>query len=72
MSLFLYPILLHEKQASKLPVCVRRFYNAVVNQYNTKIELFPGNLLAGLFHFSRKPLYEVSAPEERENVKVQF
>ncbi len=50
----------------------RRFYNAVVNQYNTKIELFPGNLLAGLFHFSRKPLYEVSAPEERENVKVQF
>lgn len=50
----------------------RKFYNAVVNKYNTKLETFPNNLLSGLFHFSRKPLYEVSNAEERENVKVQF
>lgn len=50
----------------------RRYYNGVVNKYNTKIEMFPGNLLAGMFHFGRKPLYEVTNVEERENVKVTF
>lgn len=50
----------------------RRYYNAVVNKYNTKTEMFPGNLLAGLFGFQRKPLYEVNSEAERENVKVSF
>jgi LemA protein len=50
----------------------RRYYNAAANRYNIKTESFPSNLIAGMFHFGRKPLYEVSAPEERENVKVQF
>lgn len=50
----------------------RRYYNGVVNKFNTKTEMFPGNLIAGLFGFRRKPLYEVSGVEERENVKVSF
>lgn len=50
----------------------RRYYNGVVNKFNTKTEMFPGNLIAGLFGFRRKPLYEVSSVEERENVKVSF
>ncbi|MGI6071095.1 MAG: LemA family protein [Blautia sp.] len=50
----------------------RRYYNGVVNKYNTKTEMFPGNILAGIFNFQRKPLYEVTNTEERENVKVSF
>lgn len=50
----------------------RRYYNGVVNKFNTKIEMFPGNLLAGIFGFQRKPLYEVEAQKERDNVTVSF
>lgn len=50
----------------------RRYYNGVVNKYNTKTEMFPGSLIAGIFGFSRKPLYEILEDRERENVKVTF
>lgn len=50
----------------------RRYYNGVVNKFNTKTEMFPGNLIAGMFGFQRKPLYEVVDETERENVKVSF
>ena len=50
----------------------RRYYNGVVNKYNTKAEMFPGNIVAGIFKFTRKPLYEISDEAERENVKVSF
>lgn len=50
----------------------RKYYNAVVKTYNTKREVFPNNIIAGMFHFERKPLYEVGNEAERENVKVQF
>lgn len=50
----------------------RKYYNAVVKEFNTKTERFPSNLIAGMFHFNRRPLFEASAPEQRENVKVEF
>lgn len=50
----------------------RKYYNAVVKEFNNKIEMFPSNIIAGIFHFTRKPMFEVTAQEERENVKVQF
>ena len=50
----------------------RRYYNGVVNRYNTKTEMFPGNILASIFGFKRKPLYEVQDSKERENIKVSF
>lgn len=50
----------------------RKYYNAVVREYNIGIQSFPGNIVAGMFKFTGKPLYEVDAPEERQNVKVQF
>ena len=50
----------------------RRYYNGVVNRFNTKTETFPGNIVAGIFNFKRKPLYEVSTEEQRENVEVKF
>ena len=50
----------------------RKYYNAVVKQFNTKCEVFPSNLIASMFHFEKKPMFEVNAAEERENVKVSF
>ncbi|NLP48033.1 MAG: LemA family protein [Clostridiales bacterium] len=50
----------------------RKYYNAVVKEFNTRVEVFPSNLVAKLFGFSRKTLFEVEAAEERQNVKVQF
>lgn len=50
----------------------RKYYNAVCVKFNNLVEMFPSNLLAGMFHFKRKPLYEIEHAAERENVKVQF
>ena len=50
----------------------RKYYNAVVKLYNNKCEMFPTNILAGLFHFDQKPMFEVETKAERQNVKVEF
>ncbi|MDD3862897.1 MAG: LemA family protein [Clostridia bacterium] len=50
----------------------RKYYNGVVKIYNTKRESFPSNLIAGMFNFSKKPLFEIESAEERKNVKVDF
>ena len=50
----------------------RKYYNAVVREFNTKREVFPSNIIAGMFGFKARPLYEVENAEERQNVKVQF
>lgn len=50
----------------------RKFYNAVVKTFNTKVESFPSNIVASIFKFTRKPLFEVADETVRENVKVQF
>ncbi len=50
----------------------RKYYNAVVRDFNTRLQSFPGNIIAGMFHFSTMPLYEVEDAAERQNVKVQF
>ncbi len=50
----------------------RRYYNGTVRDYNIKTEVFPYNIVAGLFGFGRKPMFELSDEAERENVKVQF
>ncbi|EDS73400.1 LemA family protein [Anaerofustis stercorihominis] len=50
----------------------RKYYNAIVNTFNTKTEVFPSNLIANMFGFSVKPLFEVENENERQNVKVEF
>jgi LemA protein len=50
----------------------RQYYNDVVTQYNTKIESFPGSLIAGMGSFKEKELFEIDTPAERQAVKVQF
>jgi LemA protein len=50
----------------------RQAYNDAVTTYNTAREVFPSNLIAGFGGFGPAELFEVSAPEQREAVKVQF
>lgn len=49
----------------------RQFYNDIVMKYNNKIEMFPSNIVAGMFKFKAQAFFEVNE-EERQNVKVQF
>mgnify|MGYP001316305219 CR=1 FL=1 len=50
----------------------RKYYNGVVREYNIKCETFPSVIVANMFSFKKKPLYEIENVSERENVKVQF
>jgi len=50
----------------------RRFYNGQVRDFNTKIETFPNNVVAGMLKFKKYDYYEVAEAKERENVEVKF
>jgi len=50
----------------------RKYYNAVIKEFNTKCEVFPSNLIASIFHFEKKAMFEVDDAVERQNVKVSF
>jgi LemA protein len=50
----------------------RRYYNAVVRDLNTKIQVFPSNIIASMFNFKPREFFEVSAPTERDVPKVSF
>ncbi len=49
----------------------RKYYNAVVKEYNIKREIFPNSIIAKMGNFPKKPMFE-AAEEDRQNVKVQF
>lgn len=49
----------------------RKYYNAVIKQINTLIELFPSSLVAKVLHFSKKE-YLVIEDEARARVEVKF
>lgn len=51
---------------------VRKYYNATIKQFNTAIEMFPTNIIAHFMKLKEQPYFELDAPEERQNVKVQF
>lgn len=40
--------------------------------YNTKLELFPSNIVASMFGFKPETLFEAESQEARKNVKVDF
>ncbi|NWF52719.1 MAG: LemA family protein [Nitrospirae bacterium] len=51
----------------------RRYYNAVVRDYNILIESFPSNIIALSFNFKQEEFFELETPEvERKPVKVSF
>jgi LemA protein len=50
----------------------RRYYNAVIRDYNTRVQSFPANIVAGMFGFQTKQFFEVESPQDRQNVQVKF
>ena len=53
----------------------RRFYNGGVRDLNTKIQLFPNNLFAGMLGFTERDFFELSDAEQKvaeKPVDVQF
>lgn len=53
-------------------MAARRFYNGEVRDFNTKIEVFPTSVFAGMMHFTKFDFFEITDPSERENVSVKF
>lgn len=49
----------------------RRFYNANARDFNTKMQVFPNNILANMFGYKKFEFYE-AAEAEKANVDVQF
>lgn len=49
----------------------RQFYNSNVLDYNTKIKVFPNNLIADFFGFREVEFFE-TAQEERKKVRIKF
>jgi LemA protein len=50
----------------------RRYYNAVVRDYNAKTQEIPTNLIAGWFQFAGRQFFELQDSVQREPPKVQF
>ena len=50
----------------------RRFYNGNVRDFNTKLQVFPTNIIAGMLNFRNRNYFEIKDSKERENVKVKF
>lgn len=50
----------------------RRYYNGTVRDLNVMIEQFPSNIIAGMFHFEKKPFFEIDNEADRQVQKVSF
>ncbi|MFW0862612.1 MAG: LemA family protein [Candidatus Komeilibacteria bacterium] len=49
----------------------RRFYNTNVRDFNTKIQTFPNNIIAGKLKFTSKEFFQAD-DVEKENIAVKF
>lgn len=50
----------------------RRYYNAVVRDYNTSTETFPSVLIASNFGFKPEEFFELDSPEQRQPIRPDF
>ncbi len=50
----------------------RQFYNDSVMKYNTRVQSFPANIIAGMFNFKAEEFFEVENQEERKAPQVKF
>jgi len=50
----------------------RRFYNGNVRDFNTKLEVFPTNIIGNMLGFKSREYFEIENEEERKNVDVKF
>ncbi|HNZ47770.1 MAG TPA: LemA family protein [Candidatus Hydrogenedentes bacterium] len=50
----------------------RQAYNDAVMMMNNKVEMFPGNIVAGMFNFSKESFFEIEVEAERAVPEVSF
>ena len=50
----------------------RQYYNTQVRAMNTRVEMFPTNIIAGMFNFKRAEFFELEEEAEREVPQVKF
>ncbi len=50
----------------------RRYYNAVVRDFNTKIAQVPWNIFASVFNFTRREFFQLGDESERAVPQVKF
>ena len=50
----------------------RQFFNDSATSYNTKLQVFPSNIIANMFNFQPFDLFKAESDEARKNVKVDF
>jgi LemA protein len=50
----------------------RQNYNDQVLSYNNRVQVFPSNILAGVFNFAKRDFFQVQSEGEREVPKVSF
>ena len=50
----------------------RRYYNAIVRDYNIKTETFPSAIIASMYKFTKKEFFEIESPDERKPIKPDF
>jgi len=50
----------------------RQFYNDNAMRLNNRIQMFPSNIVAGMFNFKESEFFEITVPEEKQAPKVQF
>lgn len=49
----------------------RQFYNDSVLTYNNKVQMFPSNIIAGMFNFTKASFFEVS-DSDKQAPKISF
>ena len=50
----------------------RQYYNDAVLRINNRIQMFPSNIIAGMFNFQQEKFFEVEGPEDRQVPQVKF
>ena len=60
-----------EETEDKLQLA-RRYYNGAVRNFNTQVEQFPSNIIAGQFRFQQAEYFELEDPADRAAPQVSF
>lgn len=50
----------------------RQNYNDTTMRYNTSVQSFPNNIIAGMFNFTEQPFFEITDAAERQAPQVKF
>ena len=50
----------------------RRYYNAVVRDFNILIESFPSNIIASMFNFKQEEFFELDDDVQRQAIRPDF